>query len=659
MLDDNSSETTFLLIFMQRNIKQFAPVALCVLMSVLPVFSQGTQIDSLRAVLSSAIPDTTRIRTMLELSKAYERNEQPDKQLSTLLLAVRHVETLPKSKLHCELLLENASVLQIRGLYAESVAAAFKALSVAEALGDSIDMAWANMRIGSNYADLRQINISLRHHRATQEIGRKLNNPKLIAQAHASMAWALELDGDLQNAYTNLDTSLVLRRTLNNNALVGRSLLGLARVLSKQGEFTKARPLAEESLVRLTGVREYSNRTEITGLLGWIYFRCGDTAKGLQLADSALKLSEQYGIQFHQPFIFKILADIHALRGDFRQSNMFFERYAVKKDSIFSGRMLQAIAALETSRETAKSELEIASQRMKVNLIALGFGVSMIVGFVIWLLYKRQRDANSHINYQKEILERQAVEIQLTNTALHEQNEQLTTLNSEKNELMGIVAHDLKNPIGAVRGLAELVHLGFVEQEQVPEITGQIVVTSDRMLELVKNLLNVNRLESGGMQFTMIAFDIVPMLASTIEQFRPSAAAKRITLHFANEAKESLMYADEQAMMQVLDNIISNAVKYSPFDKNVFIRLKSSNGALRIEVQDEGPGISEEDMKRLFGKFARLSAQPTGGEHSTGLGLSIVKKMVEAMNGRVWCESEVGDGLPAGATFIVELPKAS
>ena len=143
--------------------------------------------------------------------------------------------------------------------------------------------------------------------------------------------------------------------------------------------------------------------------------------------------------------------------------------------------------------------------------------------------------------------------------------------------------------------------------------------------------------------------------------------------------------------MQVLDNLISNAVKYSPHGKNVFVRVKSSSSSLvlgrednhssfvighwsggerqantlmtndqltndqwlRIEVQDEGLGISEDDMKKLFGKFARLSSRPTGGEHSTGLGLSIVKKMVEAMNGRVWCESEPGKG----ATFIVEMPK--
>jgi signal transduction histidine kinase len=118
-----------------------------------------------------------------------------------------------------------------------------------------------------------------------------------------------------------------------------------------------------------------------------------------------------------------------------------------------------------------------------------------------------------------------------------------------------------------------------------------------------------------------------------------------------------IVLADKQAFWQVLDNFISNAVKYSPRGKNVWVRTlsrrdESGNLVGRLEVQDEGPGISESDMKKLFGKFARLSARPTGGEHSTGLGLSIVKKMVEAMNGKVWCESELGKG----ATFIVELP---
>jgi signal transduction histidine kinase len=105
-------------------------------------------------------------------------------------------------------------------------------------------------------------------------------------------------------------------------------------------------------------------------------------------------------------------------------------------------------------------------------------------------------------------------------------------------------------------------------------------------------------------------------------------------------------------MLQVLENLLSNAVKYLPSGKSIDAVLRQQHNTIRIEIREEGEGISADDMTKLFGKFARLTARPTGGEHSTGLGLSIVKKMVEAMNGRVWCESEVG----RGATFIVELP---
>ncbi len=112
--------------------------------------------------------------------------------------------------------------------------------------------------------------------------------------------------------------------------------------------------------------------------------------------------------------------------------------------------------------------------------------------------------------------------------------------------------------------------------------------------------------------------------------------------------------ADANVMLQVFENLLSNAIKYSPPGKSIFVRLRRAVTGIRCEVQDEGPGLNAEDQRKLFGKFARLSAKPTGGEHATGLGLSIVKRMVEAMDGKVSCESEPGHG----ATFIVEFPRA-
>jgi signal transduction histidine kinase len=137
-----------------------------------------------------------------------------------------------------------------------------------------------------------------------------------------------------------------------------------------------------------------------------------------------------------------------------------------------------------------------------------------------------------------------------------------------------------------------------------------------------------------------------------VENFLPRAVAKQQQLQFKNESGPVTITTDPGVLVQVLENLVSNAIKYSPPQKEIMVRLARSGSAIRCAVEDQGPGLTAEDQKRLFGKFARLSAKPTAGEHATGLGLSIVKRMVEAMNGRVWCESEAGKG----AAFVVELP---
>jgi signal transduction histidine kinase len=165
----------------------------------------------------------------------------------------------------------------------------------------------------------------------------------------------------------------------------------------------------------------------------------------------------------------------------------------------------------------------------------------------------------------------------------------------------------------------------------------------------------MKRMEEGSLKLILSPKSVAPIVEAVVQQYTKRAEAKSITLHFSNEAAEGVALVEEQTMVQIFDNLVSNAVKYSPHGQQVWVRFKAFDNTVRVEIQDEGPGISAEDRAKLFGKFVRLSAQPTGGEHSTGLGLSIVKKLVEAMNGRVWCESELGKGV----TFVVELPNAT
>ena len=242
-----------------------------------------------------------------------------------------------------------------------------------------------------------------------------------------------------------------------------------------------------------------------------------------------------------------------------------------------------------------------------------------------------------------------------THLELKHARERLREMNEEKNEFMGIAAHDLRNPLSAIQGYAEMI----IEDAQSLahrdlEGNGQrIREAAKRMTEMVQNFLDANRIERGELKLNMAISDLSPLLQSVLETQSPHATAKGQMIQLELPPTPTLALADVSITLQVFENLVSNAVKYSPPGKKIFVRLKAEAGVVRFEVEDQGPGLSKEDQKKLFGKFARLSAKPTGGEHSTGLGLSIVKRLVEAMNGKVWCESELG----MGAKFIFTIPQ--
>ena len=233
-------------------------------------------------------------------------------------------------------------------------------------------------------------------------------------------------------------------------------------------------------------------------------------------------------------------------------------------------------------------------------------------------------------------------------------NADLIRLNQEKNEFLGVVAHDLKNPLSGLKGYAEDILDSFDEltKEELLELVSQIKLGAIQMFNLVVNLLDVNAIESGKLNFKFEAVDIIPIMQRVLNNYQERAKAKNIKLHLESQPPLLIALVDKNTCEGIIDNLVSNAIKYSPLNKNIYIRLCQRDSYIRSEVQDEGIGLSESDLPKLFGKFTRLNSKPTGGEHSTGLGLFIVKKLVEAMKGKVWCESQLGQG----AIFIVEFP---
>lgn len=263
---------------------------------------------------------------------------------------------------------------------------------------------------------------------------------------------------------------------------------------------------------------------------------------------------------------------------------------------------------------------------------------------------------------QAELLARVSVhlEVSFSRRRLAEQNHFLMELNREKNELLEIAAHDLKNPLQGVI-FAAANGRRYNNRQDIQAVDSQLIIIEKsvgKMLGIIKTLLDAREIESGSLEFHREKIPVRDITAELKESFLPLSYSKFITLTFTDAPHTSAVYADRLRTIEVLDNLLSNALKFSPRDTNVYVTVTQvthlKSDFIRFEVRDEGPGLTEEDQKSLFQRFARLSARPTGNESSTGLGLSIAKKLVDMMGGRIYCESQPEQG----AVFVVELPAA-
>ncbi len=240
-------------------------------------------------------------------------------------------------------------------------------------------------------------------------------------------------------------------------------------------------------------------------------------------------------------------------------------------------------------------------------------------------------------------------------TLTERQQQQLDEKNQEHKSFVKIVTEDLKNPLVGIQDLAELLVNRFddLPTERVIELITVIKDTTHQVFDLINQMICINNIESNNISLKLGNINILPCLQSLVDDYQNKAKLKEITIEFKSLESEYLCLADEEAVCKVLGHLISNAIKYSLYGKKLTIKLTQDDWHVRCEIQDEGPGISKDDQEKLFTKFNSLSAQPTGGELSVGLGLFIVNKLVQAMNSSILCESELGEG----STFIVDFPK--
>jgi signal transduction histidine kinase len=269
------------------------------------------------------------------------------------------------------------------------------------------------------------------------------------------------------------------------------------------------------------------------------------------------------------------------------------------------------------------------------------------------ILYEQLQRANASL---EERVQQRTRELTQANERLAGQSEQLRHANRFKSEILGTVAHDLKNPLGVILGraemLGELLAAKPLQKEPAGAQIAHIRESAKRLTEMVDTLIADAMSDALDIRIRKEPLDLKVLVTEVAGANRTLAERKGQTIRVA-PSKSVIALGDHERLAEAVDNLVSNAIKYSPKGAEIEVKVAQGKGQVSIRVRDEGPGLTREDMSRLFGRFQRLSAQPTAGESSTGLGLSIAKRIVELHGGTI---EAISEGPGKGATFEILLP---
>jgi hypothetical protein len=315
-------------------------------------------------------------------------------------------------------------------------------------------------------------------------------------------------------------------------------------------------------------------------------------------------------------------------------------------------RILNDLAAYLREHPQSDSTRRVVEEGMRSSLTCPLIAMGKPIGFMFFSSMKPNAYQGVHVELFLQIAGLLAMIVEKGRLY-----QQMIELNDLKNKFLGIAAHDLRNPISVIKGYLSLLLNGYLgevakEQREVMESMNSACVT---MLTLIDDLLDVSAIEAGRLELRMEETDLAKYLRDCHASNRLLAKAKSIELELDLPPQLPKVVMDPNRVNQIVNNLITNAIKFSHPNTVITLRARGLRDEVEISVSDQGQGIPEQEIPKIFAPFARASVRPTAGEKSTGLGLAIVKRMVEAHGGRITVASKVGQG----STFAFALPLQS
>ncbi len=538
----------------------------------------------------------------------------------------------------------------------------FRGLNVFEHIQDSTGISYGYKSLAELYQTQNNLGKALEMSLRTAEIRENFNDPSGIISIYLEIAGIYVELKNYDKALNYFTKAYDIAEKINDKANLAIIKLAIAEMNTSRNLLKIAYSSASEALDFAEKSNNINLLNKVNFQLGLIYFLQKDLYSAETYFQKVRDLaSENNDIAIERDALF-YLSKIYEAKSLPTQAFELFKSYVDLKEKIDNVQSAREIERLESRVAIEVKDKE--NQLLKINEETykeviqkqryLNYALTFIAFLVILLLIvitrtaqRRKKYSNSLVEKNKEIEEHQVSisikneEIENQNKKLILRNKELDDLNNEKDSLLSIVAHDLKSPFSRIKGLAELLRLSQLTEEQ-KQYVEMIKTNSKHGTYLINDLLDVNAVEIDKEDPIPSKLNLKNFLETELSNFVVELTNKEIECKIECENSQ-LVFTDKNYLHRILDNLLSNAIKFSNLGSQIILRAgKSSDGGFWIAVKDFGQGFSEEDQLKLYKKFKKLSARPTGGESSNGLGLAIVKTLVDRLSGTITLQTEQG-----------------
>lgn len=376
------------------------------------------------------------------------------------------------------------------------------------------------------------------------------------------------------------------------------------------------------------------------------HLESGSNDSAMLYANVAMEIATQLNSKQKEADTHSLLARLFAKTGQFEKAYEHQSKWYSLDTALVNQASNQTIAEMQErfnardrdiQNQLLMAEIEkanLSNKNLSILVVAAAL-ISLLVGITL-LLVKRTNRKLKEVNQQ-----------------IQRQKEKLAELNQEKNSLIGIVSHDLGAPLSSISMWTNLIEQEADLTHEQKKALERIRSSAANGEKLIRRILEVERYGTAGKQIDLEETDVAAFLCHLVQEFMHTADMKNINLLGPVTSSGIFLLTDQDMLRRIIENLVGNAIKFTPPGKSVRVELFDRNSSIDLMIEDEGPGVPENERQLLFTSYSQLTARPTGGESSSGLGLSIVKRLLNELNGMIRYE-EVQHG---GSRFIVSFKK--